>query len=339
MVRINISDIASIVGVSPATVSNALNGKSGVSEETRQKIIKIAREYGYFKDNIFNTLQKTIRFIMYKKHGFVVCDTPFFTSLIEGITKESKAQGYELLISHVNFNEKDNKELIETIEKDYSEGILILATEMTNEDLTMLKNVNVPVVMLDSYFKNSDFDSVLINNSEAAYKATEYLIMNGHTNVGYLHSSVYINNFYYRRRGYLEALSDYALKADKKFEFALEPTAEGSYRDMSLYLKQKNIALPTAFFADNDIIALGAMRALKESGIKIPEDVSIIGFDDMPFCEISTPKLTTLKVFKQEMGKAAVRRLVDKIKENDNSIQKIEINTQLVIRESVLKIN
>jgi LacI family transcriptional regulator len=103
-------------------------------------------------------------------------------------------------------------------------------------------------------------------------------------------------------------------------------------------LEQDALELPTAFFADNDIIAFGAINALKEKGISIPKDVSIIGFDDMPFCEITNPSLTTIKVFKQEMGGIAVKRLIEKINSNDSVTQKIEINTDLIIRNSVLKI-
>jgi LacI family transcriptional regulator len=178
----------------------------------------------------------------------------------------------------------------------------------------------------------------LINNTDAAFKATEFLIMNGHTRIGYLHSSVAINNFHNRKLGYLDALHVYDLNVNKQYEFSLEPTMEGSYRDMKKLLEQDALELPTAFFADNDIIAFGAINALKEKGISIPKDVSIIGFDDMPFCEITNPSLTTIKVFKQEMGGIAVKRLIEKINSNDSVTQKIEINTDLIIRNSVLKI-
>ncbi|HEY5583191.1 MAG TPA: substrate-binding domain-containing protein [Ruminiclostridium sp.] len=130
---------------------------------------------------------------------------------------------------------------------------------------------------------------------------------------------------------------EHGFKIDQEYQIELEYTMEGSYRDMKKHLEQKDIVLPTAFFADNDIIAFGAMRALKEKGIKIPQDISIIGFDDMPFCEITSPRLTTVRVFKQEMGSIAVKRLVDIIEKKDSTIQKIEISTELIIRDSVLK--
>jgi LacI family transcriptional regulator len=333
-----ITTIANLAGVSPATVSNALNGRKGVSEETKLKVLEIAREIGYNKE-ISNGISKSIRFIVYKKHGYVISDTPFFSSLIEGIAKECRDEGYELLISHINTDEANYKDTIENIIKDNSAGLLLLATEMFPEDMELFNGVSAPIVLLDSYFKNMDYDTVLINNTSASYKATNYLALNGHANIGYLHSSIYINNFHYRKLGYIDALNENNLEMNEKYILSLEPTMEGSYRDMKKILEERDFELPTAFFADNDIIALGAMRAMKEKGIKIPQDVSVIGFDDMPFCEITNPRLTTIKVFKQEIGGIAVRRLLEKITNNDNTIHKIEVGTDLIIRDSVLNLN
>ncbi|VBB09692.1 Hypothetical protein LUCI_4990 [Lucifera butyrica] len=334
----NIVDIANLVGVSPATVSNALNGRKGVSEETKQKILKVAKEIGYNKDFNNNT-QKSIRFVVYKKHGIVVSDTPFFASLIEGIENECRNLGYELLISHVYSGGHGQQEIVDIVDTEYANGLIVLATEMDPEDLIPFRNVSVPVVLLDSYFRGENFDCVLINNMDGSFKATKYLVENGHTRIGYLHSSVYINNFHYRKIGFWDALADSNLQFDPAMEFGLEPTMEGAYRDMKAILERNSVNLPTAFFADNDIIAFGAMRALKEKGLKIPQDLSIVGFDDMPFCEITSPRLTTIKVFKQDIGSAAVLRLHQKINsKSDNITQKIEVNTELILRDSVLKL-
>ncbi|CUH95299.1 hypothetical protein P22_1369 [Propionispora sp. 2/2-37] len=331
----NITDIATMAGVSPATVSNALNGRKGVREETKQKILKIAKEFGYNKEMNMANGQRTIRFVIYKKHGVVVSDTPFFASLIEGIENECRNQGYELLISHVYHECED---IVSLLESDYSQGLIVLATEMAFEDLLPFRDINMPVVLLDSHFRGADFDCILINNMDASYKATKYLVQNGHREIGYLHSSVYINNFHYRKLGFWDALHEADLEFNPDFDFALNPTIEGSYRDMKAILEQRAPKLPTAFFADNDLIAFGAMRALQDHGVKIPQDVSVIGFDDMPFCEIASPRLTTIRVFKQEIGGAAVRRLLQKIENSKETItQKIEVNTELIIRESVSK--
>jgi DNA-binding LacI/PurR family transcriptional regulator len=327
-----VKDIAAAANVSPATVSNALNNRKGVSEDIKQLVFKVAKEMGYSKEPIVE--RKIFRFVIFKRHGYVVSDTPFFSSLIEGIERQSRALGYELLISHINIRDEDYIDLVNSINNDNSSGIIILATEMLPEDLELFRNIRIPVVLLDSSFRENIYDCVLINNIDAAYKATSFLFENGHKRIGYLHSSVYINNFKFRRQGYLNAIQEHGLTADPRYELCLEPTMEGAYRDMKKLLDSGTLKLPSAFFSDNDIIAFGAMKAIAEKGIAIPGDVSIIGFDDMPFCEMTSPRLTTIKVYKQEIGSIAVKRLMQKISGNDNTIQKIEVGTELVIRDS-----
>lgn len=327
-------DIAKLAGVSPGTVSNALNNRKGVGNDTKDRIIKIAEEMGYYR-NSNKEEAKIIRFINFKKHGYVVSDTPFFSELIEGIEQECRVEGYELLVSQVIHNEHSNEDIFEIIKQDKVAGVLMLATEMDEEDLKPFANLNVPIILLDSYFKNSDFDYVLMNNTKGAYQIVKYLIMKGHVEIGCIGSSKAANNFHYRHEGYNEALMEANLMVNREYEVFLEPTLEGAYRDMKEILDKPNFKLPTAYFALNDIIALGAIRAMKEKGISIPEDVSVVGFDDMPFCDISSPRLTTVRVYKQYIGKTAVVRLIQKIEGQDELKLKIEINTDIVIRESV----
>ena len=329
-----VKDIAILANVSPATVSNTLNNRKGVSDEIKQVVLKAAKQLGYSRENTAE--RSAIRLVIFKRHGKIITDTPFFSSLIEGIEKECRTQGYELLISHISILDKDYKENIASIISDNSSGMLVLATEMIDEDLELFEGYLYPIVLLDSCFRYSNADCVLINNEDAAYRAVNYLIKNGHNDIGYLYSSVYLNNFYYRRQGYLDALNKHSVQIKPENQISLEPTMDGAYRDMAAYIKN-NDKIPTAFFADNDIIAFGAMRALKECGIRIPEDVSVIGFDDMPFCEITSPRLTTVKVYKQEMGSIAVNRLVELMDGDNKLVQKIQTDTELIIRESVKK--
>jgi LacI family transcriptional regulator, purine nucleotide synthesis repressor len=330
-------DIAKIAGVSPGTVSNALNNRKGVGKDTKEKIIKIAEELGYYRSSNKDE-SKAIRFIIYKKHGYVVSDTPFFSALIEGIERECRAEGYEMLVSHIFCNEDNDEDVREIIKQEQVAGVLILATEMEEADLEPFRQLSVPVILLDSYFKNADFDHIVINNTQGAYQAARYLIEQGHVRIGCLRSSKPINNFNYRYEGYKEALTEENLVGNNDYELMLEPTLEGAYRDMKAILEKGDKKLPTAYFADNDIIALGAIRAMREFGISVPEQVSIIGFDDMPFCEISNPGLTTVRVYKQYIGKTAVRRLIQKLEDNDELKLKIEIKTDIIQRGSVKKI-
>ena len=129
----------------------------------------------------------------------------------------------------------------------------------------------------------------------------------------------------------------YKLEVKNHYIITLSTTLNGAYQDMLAYL-DKEPGLPTAFFVDNDMIALGAMKALQESGYRVPQDVSIIGFDDLPFCEIAVPRLTSLRVPKQEMGRLAVRRIVEMMQERSTAKTKIQICTEFIERDSVLEL-
>lgn len=334
--KITMQDIAKVARVSPGTVSNALNGRKGVGEEVKEKILKIAEKMGYARSS--REESRVIRFIIFKKHGFVVSDTPFFSGLIEGIERECRSEGFEVVVSHIIHNEHDYNDIKEIIKEKQIAGILLLATEMDKGDLDLFGEFRVPVVIIDNYFDDMDLDYVLINNIKGAHQAVNFLVANGHKEIGCLSSSKITKNFSYRSKGFRASLEEANLKINDKYDVTLEPTLEGAYRDMKQILKNNKIKLPTAYFAFNDIIGFGAMRAIQESGIRVPEEVSIIGFDDMPFCEISSPRLTTIRVNDQCIAKIAVKRLIQKIVDCDEIEFKIEINTELVERESVAKI-
>ena len=327
-------DIAKIAGVSPGTVSNALNNRKGVGKDTKEKIIKIAEEMGYFR-NTKKSEGKVIRLIKYKKNGHIVADTPFFSSLIEACEKECRKNGYELLISQIVYGEHTKEDVYKIINSNKSDGILLLATEMDESDFKYFDNVEIPIVVIDSYFKELNYDYVVINNIKGAYSATKYLIDKGHRNIGLLGSNIEIRNFKYRFEGYKNALDSFGLAFNENNNIYVDPTMDGAYSDFKIYLENNKGNLPTAIFALNDIIALGAIKAMNEVGINVPNDVSLVGFDDIPFASYSIPELTTVKVHTNTMGKTAVKRLIEAI-ENDIEVSvKIEIDTEFIERQSV----
>ena len=329
--KASIKRISEMTGFSQATVSNALNNKKGVNPETAHQILETARKCGYRLSHRVNG----IRFVIFKSGGEVVTDTPFFSALIEGVESESHEAGYDITLLNLDSRQPDYAQKLQSLLIDPSYAVLLLATEMTAEDLRPFANCAAPLVLLDAWFEQTAFDSVLIDNMDSSGEATRYLIECGHKRIGYLKSKVRIQNFSYREIGWVLALQKAKIPIDPAYIFALTPTVEGAHLDMGKLLKE-NPPLPTAFFADNDIIALGALKALVEHGVDVPKDVSIIGFDDLPFCQISTPMLTSIHVNKEEMGRMAVRRLVERINsENPDVHAKIEICNTLVKRNSV----
>jgi LacI family transcriptional regulator len=332
-----VKDIAAAAGVSPGTVSNTLNGRKGVSAPVRDKVLEIAREIGYLQEEP-PPVSNVIRFVLFKRHGHVVSDTPFFSSLIEGMERECRRAGMELRLTHMNLQDPDHREVADRLCSEPAAGLVVLATEMLEEDLGWFSRVRVPMLMLDNRFRDNPCDAVLIDNADGAWKAVAMLVSMGHTRIGYLHSSYHIRNFRERGRGYTEALMEHGLTDRQGDRMLLEPSLEGAWRDMLAVLASRGGPsgwdLPTAFFADNDIIAAGAVRALQENGLRVPEDVSVVGFDDMPFCEVMSPRLTTLRVFKQEMGSVAVKRLLTRRADAASVHLVTQLETELVLRDS-----
>ena len=335
---IRAKDIAKKLGVSTTTVSLVLNDKPGVGDKTRERVLKEIEAMG-FETNIKlkpSVSLKSIRFILYKKHGLVVGDTPFFSKLIESIEGEAKKNGFNIIISYLN-EEQNTQEYVKQFEQDdNTAGVMLLATEMTHEDVETFGKSYLPVLALDNCFDDVDIDCVQIDNVQGAYNAVNYLIKCGHKDIGYIHSSAYLHNFEQRFFGYKMALAENGIAYKEDKVILMEPTIEGSYEGMKTYLDEGNKP-PAAIFSDNDILAMGASRALKEAGYKLPEDVSMVGLDDMPYCTMMRPQLTTVKVNNASMGIVAVRRLADMINGRTDETVKILIRTSLVVRKSVVE--
>lgn len=332
--KVSIRDLSKMTGFSPATISNALNHKKGVNRETAEEIFRVARETGYLSANAVTK----IRLVIFKKNGQILEETPFFQQMIEGIEEECHRLGYEMVISYVDQRNPSYQKQVRDLLEEQGVGIILLGTEMMDGDLSLYRNASCPVLLLDHWTELMDFNSVLINNADAARAITEHLLDNGHREVGYLRGNYRIKAFRSRFIGFQTALKKYKVPYKEEYTVTVGTYMSTACQDMLEYLKKKP-KLPTAFFADNDIIALGAMKALQEMGYRIPEDVSIVGFDDLTFSEISSPPLTTLRVEKREMGKMAVRRLVELIDGiGTSTVTKIQVCPKIIYRNTVKNI-
>jgi len=329
-------ELAKKLGISAAAVSMALNNRPGVSAETKKKVLAAAKQYGLdllqFADK--QSDDHTICFILYRRQGAVVGDTPFFSQLTEGIESECQKSGCKLHISYMQKEDEIKRQLADILHLGCS-GIILLGTEMTREDYIPFSDLNVPLVLLDVYFDKVGHDCILINNVQGAFLATDYLITRTKKQPGYLHSAYSIANFEERADGFYKAIRHHGMSTSKSIVHRLTPNVEGAYADM-LELLESGEELAPCYFADNDWIAIGAMRAFLEKGKKIPDDISIIGFDDIPFASYINPPLTTVHVPKKYMGEMATRRLINIIQTPGQFIVKIEIETQLVPRSSTI---
>lgn len=338
---ITAKELAKKLNISEAAVSMALNNKRGVSTKTRIKVMECAKENGYDFSNIkekeaFNNEPNgSIIFMIYKRNGIVVDDTPFFSKLSEGISQCCKENNYTLTITYMYQEDNLEKQIEDNINLHYK-GAILLGTEMNNNDFAPFNKLKIPLVVLDTFFENINNNYVLIDNVQGANLATNHLIRTCKSQPGYLKSKYPISNFAERTEGFYKAIRKNGMPTSKSIVHALSPSADGAYADMLEYIKQKE-DIAKCYFADNDLIAAGAIKAFKEAGYSIPEDISILGFDDMPHCTYIEPQLTTIRVPKIYFGTVATKRLLELIEFPTKETIKILVNTSLVPRKSVSK--
>lgn len=327
-----VRELAKLIGVSPATISIVLNGKNGVSEATRKKILDAVEKYGYTPPVRRAKTSKDVLLIKYCKSGMLVEENQGFISMIVDSIEEqlrSKQLGMTMTVAKT-----DLKSALSCV--DYSKycGILLIATEIMKEDFEYLDSIPIPFVVVDNTVPNYFCSSVCMNNSENVYIALKYCKKCGHTKMGYIGSTIGTENFNERHQAFMKYVRELGFEFEPQNEYHVKPTMLGARDDFARILEQKPI-LPSCFFAENDTIALGAIKALKEKGYKIPGDVSIIGFDDIPYSSISSPALTTIHVQRNIIGKQSVIQLMQLIEDARFLPMKTQLTGRLVVRASV----
>ncbi|OUO20878.1 LacI family DNA-binding transcriptional regulator [Collinsella sp. An307] len=333
MHKVSVREISRATGFSPATVSNALNHKRNVSEETAEKIRAAAKAMGYQHPSQLDA----ITFVLARKTGAIVDESTFHPSVIEGVERQARRHGMGTAFVSLDFSDLDAvRPQVAALVSDPSAAIVLLGTELGEEDYALFRDTAARLVVLDGWSDRFDFDAVVMANEGSALRAVRYLTERGHKRIGYLSGDFRIQNFRARERGFFRALDEAGLGFDPLWRIELGTTLERAYEDMKAKLANIHQAdLPTAFFADNDVLAVGALRALAEAGVRVPEDVSIIGFDDLSIGAFSTPPLSTVHVLKHEVGEIAVRRLVGNVNNPKNYTCKTLVSTYFVERKSV----
>lgn len=328
---VTIKDIARLAGVSIATVSKVVNNKDfDISEGTRARVQKIIDEENYRPNSLARSMiTKTTKTV-----GLIIPDVrnPFFTDLARGAEDSAKENGYSLLFCNSDDVLGKEIEYINTLVEKQVDGIVLAGSINRNKALEENFSVNVPIVSLDRkvYFKGIKA-TVEIDNITGAHDAIEYLIQSGHKDILFLSGQEEVDISKDRLEGYKKALKE------NHIPFNPDYVIFGLYKSEFGYQYIMENELPTkvtAIFCGNDLIALGAIKALKSKKIKVPNDISIMGFDDISLASINTPELTTVKQPSYEFGYIAVQRLIDIIEGITNRKDKFEIKTELIIRES-----
>jgi LacI family transcriptional regulator len=332
---ITAKELAQKLNLSATAVSMALNNKPGVSTETKNKVIQAAEKYGYDFSRISSRNHKegSIYAIWYRGNNAVIRYAPIFDELLDGIEKECRRQDYKLRILQFYEKNDDIQKIIETLRLSDCIGIILLGTELKESYGEKFLSLNIPVVILDSYFDSLNCNSVLINNRQGAYLATAYLLSRRLKQPGHLQSSSPLRNFSERKEGFEKALRDNGMTPSLSIVHELPPYIDGALADM-LNIIDSGAPLADCYFADNDLIAIGAMKALKLRGYRIPEDVAIVGFDNISECRIIEPSLTSINIPRMYMAELAAQKLIDSINNPIPYTSKIEVSTNLIKRFS-----
>lgn len=332
---ITIKDIAKMAEVSVTTVSRVINNKPDVSKNTKNRVLKIIDKTGYKPNKVARGLVLSKTYTI----GLVIPDisNPFFPEVSRGVENKAKSLGYSVILCDTDNDIKEEKRAIELLLSQKVDGIILSFSIDNRETLLELEKKNIPIIQIDREIIDSKFSSVTINNIKSAYKATEHLIKNGHKKLGHLNGNLATKTGQDRLKGFKEAIRKYKIELNENWIMNGNYSRSSGYELTKKLLKKKK--RPTAIFAANDYMAIGAYEAVFETDFNIPNDISIIGHDNIEISSVVKPGLTTMDQPKYDLGQKAAEILIKKIEnENDFGKENIVLETNLILRNSIKKI-
>ena len=333
---VTIKDIARIAGVSANTVSRALNNKSEISRATKQKIIRIAREQGYSKNSVAASLAtrrtKTVGLIIPD-----ICD-PFYAEQARGVEKAATAKGYTMILSDSDEDPDCELAAIKTFRSKRVDGIILTSLFDREANIIELEERNVPLVLLNRWLPSMETNFVINDNFDGAYKATRHLIDLGHRSIAHITGPAGITSVNERYLGYRKALEEAGLSVQPSLVTQGESLKPEAGEKAAREILSTN-PRPTAVFAYCDTLAIGLMSAAWQMGLSIPDDVAVVGYDDIPIVAFLGVPLTTISQPAREMGQMACQILIDRIEtEGSNGGRspktQLKMPASLVVRSS-----
>lgn len=327
-------DIARLAKVSTSTVSHVINNSRFVSEEIREKVQTIVKELNYMP----SALARSLKVNQTKTIGMLVTTTsnPFFAEVMAGVERYCQQHHYNLIIATTNGDAERLQHHIQTLIQRKVDGLLLMCGDARSNNSERL-NIPLPLVVVDWWFTELNADKIFENSISGGYLATKTLIDAGHKKIGIITGNIKKSLAQNRLEGYKKAL----MEAD----IPLNPNwIIGGHFDFASGIEAMNQLLdqaekPTAVFACSDTIAVGAYQAIWQHGLSVPQDISIIGYDDIELAKYLSPPLSTISQPKAELGQLAVETLLKRIGSPSSDFQTIMLEPELVLRDSILTIN
>jgi DNA-binding LacI/PurR family transcriptional regulator len=328
-VGVSIVEIARAAGVSHSTVSRALRNSPLVSAETGERIRRLAQEMGYVPSAIGRGLAtQSTRTI-----GLVITTIadPFVAEVVRGVEEQAMDRGYSLFLCQSGAQPQREVAAVRALHENRVAGVIVTSSRVGERYLALLEPMNVPIVLINNERAGPAVAFVAVDDVRGGRLATEYLLGLRHQRVAYIGGWPEAKSSRDRLQGYGEALQSQGLAINPNLVSAGSGRMEGGYEAMRGLLRSR--PRPTAVFCYNDITAIGALKALHEEGVRVPAQVSVIGFDDIALAAYSTPSLTTIAQPKHEMGRLAVGMLLDLLSK-EKQVQNVILQGELVVRES-----
>ncbi|MEI2402453.1 LacI family DNA-binding transcriptional regulator [Niallia taxi] len=332
--NVTMRDIANKLGVSSVTVSKALNDKDGVSEELKEKIKLLAEEMGYR----FNTHAKSIKDGLSYNLGIVIPERftgttqSFYLQFYQMLTKILDGYHYSGILYILGQEDEDQLILPRIYNEKKVDGFIILG-QIGNEYVKEIQKIDSPVIFLDFYTDQNEIDSVLTDNFFGGYEITNYLVENGHKKIAYVGNIYATSSIQDRFLGYYKSLLEHRIELRQDY-IIYDRDERGKYIDIVF-----PDDMPTAFVCNNDEIAYNLINNLQKNGYQVPEDCSVVGFDNSIFAALTEPLLTTVEVNIKEMSKVAVKIIMEKLHNPNEKYGRTLINGKIVHRNSVKKLS
>jgi len=323
-------EVAKKAGVSIATVSRVVNKQESVSPEMRSRVLQTIKALGYQPSRTAQRLRAKRGHVI----GLIISDiqNPFFTAVARGIEDVAYQHGYSLILCNSDEDAEKERLYLDVMRAEAVAGVILATTVEDNPGVRQLMDNGIPVVAMDRQLTDPNIDSVLVDSVQGTVDLMSHLIELGHRRIGFIGGPVTITTMRERRDGYLLAHQKHGLTVSPELMRFGNPKQAGGYACAQELLQLQ--LPPTAIFASNNMITLGALRAIQERGLRIPENISIGCFSDMPWSALLNPPLTAIAQPDYELGQKAAELLLERFKQPDKPPSRVQLQLQLIVRAS-----
>jgi LacI family transcriptional regulator len=331
---ITMKDIAEELNVSIVTVSKALNDKEGVGGELKIKIKDLADKMGYRYNMMARSMRDGLSYnigVVIPEHFVGDDESSFYFSMFKHISKNLEKYEYCGIMQVLN-SEDEEKLILPRFYYDKKVDGLIILGQINKRYIKTLQNIDIPVVFLDFYDENTNIDSITVDNFNGAYELTNYLIKSGHTNISFIGDIYATSSIQDRYLGFCKSLLEHGIRLRADYVIC-DRDEHGKYIDLNFPSQ-----MPTAFVCNCDGVAYNVILKLKELGHLVPEDFSVVGFDNDIYATLSDPKITTVQVDIEEMARTSIKYILDKVKKENKRHGRAQIKGKIVYRDSVKNI-